>query len=82
LTYKHHFERTSKKIHTRNELFQKLTESKWGAQPHALQMSVIAFCFSVEEYACEMWGNLAHVKEIDTTINDACRIVTGCLKNT
>lgn len=31
---------------------------------------------------CEVWGRSTHVKKIDTALNEACRIVTGCLKDT
>jgi len=79
LMYKYLCERTSKKINTRNGLLRKLIGSKWDAQPHALRVSAIKLCLSVGEYA---WGNSAHVKKIFTALNNACRIVTGCLKNT
>jgi hypothetical protein len=29
-----------------------------------------------------LWERSTHAKKIDTALNDACRIVTGCLKNT
>jgi len=53
-----------------------------GAQPHTLRVSAMSLCFSVGEYACEVWGRSTYVKKIDIALNDACRIVTGCLKNT
>lgn len=82
LMYKYYYKKTSKKIKTRNGLLQKLIGSKWRAQPHILSISTISFCFSVGEHACELWGRSTHVKKVDTSLNDACRIVTGSPKNT
>lgn len=82
LTYKLHCDKTAKKINTRNCLIRKLTGSTWGAQPHAIRVSALALCFSVREYACPAWGRSTHTKKVDTALNNSCRIITGCLKNT
>ena len=57
LTYKTHCEKTSKKINTQNGLIQKLTNSAWGAKPHALWVSAMALCYSESKYACPVWRN-------------------------
>ena len=37
---------------------------------------------SSAEYACPVWSRSAHVKKLDTTLNNTYRKITGCLKPT
>lgn len=48
----------------------------------AVRNSALAWCFSVAEYACPVWGKFTHAKQIDTALNDTVHIKTGCLKPT
>lgn len=82
LTYKHHCEKTKLKIATRNNILRKLTGSTWGANAHTLRVSALSLCFSAGEYASPVWSRSAHTKQIDTILNESCRLVTGCLKST
>ncbi|KAL4154014.1 hypothetical protein QTP88_001847 [Uroleucon formosanum] len=82
LTYKHHCEKTKLKIATRNNILRKLTGSTWGANAHTLRVSALSLCFSAGEYASPVWSRSVHTKQIDTILNESCRLVTGCLKST
>ena len=82
LTYKYHCEKTRKKVETRNSLIRKLTNSKWGAKPTVVRTSAQALCFSTAEYACPVWCRSVHAKKVNISLNETCRIVTGCMKPT
>lgn len=80
LTYKHHCEKTRQKVAARNNILRKLTHSKWGAKPDVLRTTAQALCFSTAEYACPVWSRSAHAKKVDVSLNETCRLVTGCMK--
>lgn len=82
LTYKHHCEKTRQKVAARNNILRKLTQSKWGAKPDVLRTTAQALCFSTAEYACPVWSRSAHAKKVDVSLNETCRLVTGCIKAT
>jgi hypothetical protein len=79
-TYRHHYIKTRQKVTTRNNLLRKLRGSRWGANPNVLQLTAQALCFSTAECACPVWNSSAHTKQVDTALNETCRIVTGCMK--
>ena len=82
LSYKAHIEKTKKKVGTRNNIIRKLRTSKWGATPTTLRSSPLALCYSAAEYACPVWERSTHAKKLDATLNETCRMITGCLKPT
>ena len=82
LSYKAHIEKTKKKVGTRNNIIRKLRTSKWGATPTTLRSSALALCYSAAEYACPVWERSTHAKKVDATLNETCRMITGCLKPT
>ena len=82
LSYKAHIENTKKKVGTRNNIIRKLRTSKWGATPTTLRSSALALCYSAAEYACPVWERSIHAKKLDATLNETCRMITGCLKPT
>ncbi|KAI5735344.1 hypothetical protein M8J77_017170 [Diaphorina citri] len=82
LTFKQHCQNTKMKVSARNNIMRKLTGSTWGTQPHLLRTSAIALSLSAAEYAVPAWKSSAHCKQINTAINESCRIITGCLKPT
>lgn len=47
-----------------------------------LRVSALSQYFFAGEYASSVWGRSVHTKQIDTIMNESCRLVTGCLKNT
>ena len=79
-----HIEKTKKKVGTRNNIIRclKLRTSKWGATPTTLRSSALALCYSAAEYACPVWERSTHAKKLDATLNETCRMITGCLKPT
>ena len=82
LSYKAHIEKTKKKVGTRNNIIRKLRTSKWGATPTTLRSFALALCYSAAEYACPVWERSTHAKKLDATLNETCRMITGCLKPT
>ncbi|KAI5730963.1 hypothetical protein M8J77_002695 [Diaphorina citri] len=43
---------------------------------------VVVESLSAAEYAAPAWKSSAHCKQVNTAINEFCRIITGCLKPT
>ncbi|KAL4100858.1 hypothetical protein QTP88_020887 [Uroleucon formosanum] len=82
LTYRFHCENTKHKIITRNGILRKLSGSTWDCNPHVLRTTALALCFSAVEYASPVWGRSSHTKKVDVALNESCRLITGCLKNT
>ena len=82
LSYKAHIEKTTKKVGTRNNIIRKLRNSQWGATPTTLRSSALALCYSAAKYACPVWERSTHAKKMDATLNETCRMITGCLKPT
>ena len=83
LSYKAHIEKTKNKVGTRNNIIRKLRTSKWGATPTTtLRSSALAICYLAAEYACPVWERSIHAKKLDATLNETCRMITGCLKPT
>jgi len=79
LNFKEHCVALKWKICARNTLLRKLVSSK---HPETVRISALALCFSVAEYACPVWGRSTHTKQIDISLNETTRILTGCLKST
>ena len=82
LSYKSHILSTKAKVNARNNILQKLTNSKWGRTPHTLKTSTLALGYTAAEYACPVWSKLVHASKLDLALNNACRTITGCLKPT
>ena len=82
LSYKAHIENTKKKVGTRTNIIRKPRNSKWGATPNTLRSSVLALCYSAAQYACSAWMRSTHAKKLNATLNETCRMITGCLKPT
>ena len=77
-----HIDKTKKKVGTRNNIIRKLRTSKWGATPTTLRSSALALCYPAAKYACPVWERSTHAKKLDATLNETCRMITGCLKPT
>ena len=65
-----------------NILSEKLRTSKSGATPTTLRSYALALCYSAAEYARPVWERSTHAKKLDATLNETCRMITGCLKPT
>lgn len=42
----------------------------------------LSLCFSTGEYASPVWNKSKHTKQVNTALNETCRVITGCLKST
>ena len=71
-----------KKLTSRVELLRRLAGSGWGAGATTLRTATLALVHSTAEYCAPVWCRSAYTRLIDPTINDALRIVTGCLSPT
>ena len=67
---------------TRVAFLRRLAGSGWGAGATTLRTATIALVHSTAEYCAPVWCRSAHTRLIDPAINDALRIVTGCLRPT
>lgn len=70
------------KVQARNNLLKKLSGTQWGARPHTMSTTRLAFYFSAGEYACPVWSRSKHVKHVHVALNDNGRAVRSCLRST
>ena len=56
--------------------------SGWGAGAKTLRIATLSLVYSTAEYCAPVWCCSAHTRLIDSVLNDALRIVTGCLRPT
>ena len=82
LTYRCHIVSLRKKLASRVALLRRLAGSGWGADATVLRTSTLALVHSTAEYCAPAWCRSVHTRLADSTINDALRIVTGCLRPT
>ena len=82
LTFKEHVAKTKAKVSTRNNIFRKLTKSKWGASLHVQRNTALALLFSAAGDACPVWEHSAHASHLHLVLNASWRLSTGCLKPT
>lgn len=82
LTFKEHIEKTTKKLHSRINIIQKLIGMGWGTDGRTLRTATSALVYSTAEYGDQVWCNSAHTKKIDTQFNSAMRIISGTIKST
>ena len=80
LTYRRHLELLRKKLTSRVELLKRLAGSGWSAGTTALRTATLGLVHSTAEYCAPVWCRSAHTRLIDPAINNALRIVTGCLR--
>ena len=71
-----------KKLSSRVTLLRRLVGSEWGAGAKTLRIATLSLVYSVAEYCAPVWCRSAHTRLIDSVLNDALRIVTGCLRPT
>ena len=82
LTFRHHLVALRKKLSSRVTLLRRLVGSGWGASAKALRIATLSLVYSAAEYCTPVWCRSAHTHLIDSVLNDALRIVTGCLRPT
>ena len=82
LTFRHHLVALRKKLSSRVTLLRRLVGSGWGAGAKTLCIATLFLVYSTAEYCAPVWCRSAHTRLIKTVLNDALRIVTGCLRPT
>ena len=82
LTYRPHLEALRKKLSSRVSLLRRLAGSGWGASAKTLRTAALSLIYSTAEYCAPVWCRSAHTRLIDSVLNDALRIVSGCLRPT
>ena len=82
LTFRHHFEALRKKLSTRVVLLGQLARPGSGAGAKTLRISALSLVYFTAEYCAPVWCRRTHTRLIDSILNDALRIVTGCLHPT
>ena len=71
-----------KKLSLRVTLLRRLVGSGWDAGAKTLRIATLSLVYSTAEYCAPVWCRNAHTRLIDSVLNDALRIVTGCLRFT
>ena len=79
LTFRHHLVALRKKLST---LLRRLVGSGRGAGAKALRIATLSLVYSRTEYDAPVWCRSAHTRLMDSVLNDALRIVIGCLRPT
>ena len=82
LTFRHHLVALRKKLSSRVTLLRRLVGSGWGAGAKTLRIATLSLVYSTAEYCVPVWCRSAHTRLIDNVLNDALRIITGCLRFT
>ena len=82
LTFRHHLVALRKKLSSRVTLLRLLVGSGWGAGAKTLRIAILSLVYLAAEYCAPVWCRCAHTRLIDSVLNDALRIVTGCLRPT
>ena len=80
--FRHHLVALRKKLSSRVTLRRRLMGSGWGAGAKTLRIATLSLVYSAAEYCAPVWCRSAHTRLIDSVLNDALRIVTGCLHPT
>ena len=82
LTFRHHLVALHKKLSLRVTLLRRLVGLGWGAGAKTLCIATLSLAYSTAEYCAPVWCRSAHTHLINTVLNNALRIVTGCLHPT
>ena len=82
LTFRHHLVALRKKLSSRVTLLRRLVGSGWGAGAKTLRTATLSLVYSTSENYAPVWCRSAYNRLIDSVLNDALRIITGCLRPT
>ena len=61
---------------------RRLAETSWDTSAKTLRTAVLFLVYSTAEHCAPVWCRSAHTRLIGSVLNDALRIVTGCLRST
>ena len=81
LTFCDHLVALRKKLSSRVTLLKRRVGSRRGAGAKTVCIAALTLVYSAE-YCAPVWCRSAHTRLIDSVLNDALRIVTGCLRPT
>jgi hypothetical protein len=59
-----------------------LVGTGWGAGTETLRTTALAIVSSTAEYCAPVWLNSVHISKIDVQLNNAMRIISGCITST
>ena len=79
-TFLHHLVALRKQISSRVTLLRRLVGLGWGAGAKTLRIATLSLVYSTAEYCAPVWCRSAHTRLIDSVLNNALRILTGCLR--
>ena len=82
LTFRHHFEALRKKLFIQVALLRRLAGSAWGVGAKTLCISALFLVYFTAKNCAPVWCRSTHTCLIDSILNDALRIFTGCLRPT
>ena len=82
LTFRHHLVALRKKLSLCVTLLRQLVGLGRSAGAKTLRIATLSLVYSTAEYCTPVWCRSAHTRLIDSVLNDALRIVTGCLRPT
>ena len=82
LTFRHHLEALRKKLSTRVALWRRFAGFGWGAGAKTLRISTFSLVYYTAQYCAPVWCRRTQTHLIESILNDALRIVTGCLHPT
>ena len=82
LTFRHHLEALRKKLSIRVVLLRRLAGSGCGPGAKTLRVSALSLVYSTAEYCSPVWCRSTPTRLIGSILDDALRIVTGCLRPT
>ena len=82
LTFCHHLVALCEKLSSCVTLLRRLVGSGWGAGAKTLCIATLSLVYSTAEYCAPVWCRSAHTRLINSVLNNALRIVTGCLRPT
>ena len=82
LTFHHHLVALRKKLSLHVTLLRRLVGLGWAAGAKTLCIATLSLVYSTAEYCAPVWCRSAHTRLNDNVLNDALRMVTGCLRPT
>ena len=82
LTFFHHLVALHKKLSLHVTLLRQLVGLGWGGTAKTLCTATLSLVYSTAEYCAPVWCGSANTHLIDSVLNDALHIVTGCLHPT
>ena len=80
LTFRHHLVALRKKLSSRVTLLRRFLG--WGAGAKTLHIATLSLVYTTAEYCAPVWCRSDHTRLVDNVLNEALRIVTGCLRPT